>query len=444
MTQANRARSLQPQPFSGYPDGLRNGLQDSSPETVQRRIRRQRSLLFQPNTCPRGRMPALGQPESRGWAARTISPAVRDFLEQRSPKSPCLVIDGAVVIKQYRQLQAEMPEASIYYAVKANPEAVPLLAAVGCSFDVASPAEVQLCLRTGVDPRQISYGNPVKKREDIIHAYEKGIRQFSFDCLPELETLAAVAPLSAVSCRILTSGKGADWPLSKKFGCHPDKAVELLRRARQLGLVPAGICFHVGSQQRDPSQWDKALASISKAAGALDKVCPKPLIINVGGGLPARYVHDTPPLADYARAIAQAVHRHLPCSPILIIEPGRYLVADADIIRSEIIRIRPPTSSDPRRWIYLDIGRFTGLAETEGEAILYPIVTEHDGGPEGPVVLAGPTCDSADILYERTSYRLPLALQAGDLVNILSAGAYTATYASVGFNGFPPPRTYMI
>lgn len=393
---------------------------------------------------PQAVAPSSNAAQRSGRPPWTVNVAIRDFLQHSVPESPCLVVNGAVVISQYRLLQAQMPGVSIYYAVKANPEVVPLLATVGASFDVASRAEIELCLTAGVDPRMISYGNPIKKQNDMIYAYERGVQLFSFDCLPELEALAIAAPASSVMCRIITSGEGADWPLSKKFGCDPDDAVALLARARHLGLTPAGISFHVGSQQRDPGQWEKALGSIANIADSLEHLCPNAVMVNVGGGLPAHYVQKVPPLNEYALSIQEALRQRFRRPPVVAIEPGRYLVGDAGVIRSEVVRIRPATRTDQRRWVYLDIGRFTGLAETEGEAILYPIVTPHDGSPDGPVVLAGPTCDSADILYERTPYRLPLELRAGDFVDILSAGAYTVTYASVGFNGFPPPQTYII
>ena len=130
--------------------------------------------------------------------------------------------------------------------------------------------------------------------------------------------------------------------------------------------------------------------------------------------------------------------------PGMIVEPGRSLCGSAGVIQAEVVLIARKAASDHKRWVYLDIGKFGGLAETMAESIKYPIVTERDGGAVGPVVLAGPTCDSADILYEKAQYLMPLDLEIGDKVEILSAGAYTASYASVGFNGFPPMKTYCI
>jgi ornithine decarboxylase len=124
--------------------------------------------------------------------------------------------------------------------------------------------------------------------------------------------------------------------------------------------------------------------------------------------------------------------------PEMVIEPGRFIVGDAGLVSAEAVLVSRRDRDDPVRWVYLDIGRFGGLAETEGEAIKYRITTPHDGTATGPVAIAGPTCDGADILYEKANYRLPLALRCGDRVELLSAGAYVTAYASQHFNGFAP------
>ncbi|MFC7543049.1 hypothetical protein ACFQU2_31270 [Siccirubricoccus deserti] len=124
--------------------------------------------------------------------------------------------------------------------------------------------------------------------------------------------------------------------------------------------------------------------------------------------------------------------------PEIVIEPGRFIVGDAGVVSAEVVLVSRKAKDDPVRWVYLDIGRFGGLAETEGEAIKYAFRTPHDGGAEGPVTIAGPTCDSTDTLYEKSNYRLPLALDSGDRVELLATGAYVTTYASQRFNGFAP------
>ncbi len=369
------------------------------------------------------------------------------FLAANSPETPCLVVDLEAIAKAYEGLRRHLPLAAIYYALKANPapEVVAMLARKGSNFDVASRSEIELCLEHGVGPSRLSFGNTIKKERDIAFAYGAGIRLFAFDSEDELLKLSRAAPGARVFCRILVSCEGAEWPLSRKFGCAPEMACTLLQKARAQGLEPYGVSFHVGSQQTDVGQWSGAIAGAARLFWLLAEADISLRMINIGGGFPAHYRGEVPPLEDYARAVMEAVTGEFGNDlPEIIVEPGRSLVADAGVIESEVVLISRKGEDDDRRWVYLDVGKFNGLAETMGESIKYRIETPGRGGPEGPVVLAGPTCDSADILYEETEYRLPLELRIGDRVEILSAGAYTASYASVGFNGFAPMRTYCI
>ena len=369
------------------------------------------------------------------------------FLSETSPETPCLVVDLDVIAAAYDLLARYLSIASIYYAVKANPaaEIVAMLADRGSRFDVASPAEIALCLANGATPDRLSFGNTIKKERDIAFAYERGIRLFAFDSEAELDKLARQAPGARVFCRILVSCEGADWPLSRKFGCTPEMAVTLLRQASERGLDPYGVSFHVGSQQTDLSQWDGAIGAAAQMFNLLAEADINLRMVNIGGGFPARYRGAVSPIEHYAGAVTAALTKHFGNHlPEIIVEPGRSLVGDAGIIQSEVVLISDKGDGGDKRWVYLDVGKFNGLAETMGESIKYRIETPGRAGPEGPVVIAGPTCDSADILYEVTEYRLPLGLEVGDKVEILSTGAYTASYASVGFNGFPPLRTYCL
>ena len=212
-----------------------------------------------------------------------------------------------------------------------------------------------------------------------------------------------------------------------------------------MGLVPYGLAFHVGSQQCNPEQWDGAVATAATVFRALACQNVELSMLNIGGGFPAKYVQDVASIGDYAGAIARAMSRHFGNRlPRILAEPGRYLVGDAGLLEAEVVLIARKSESEFVRWVYLDIGRFGGLAETEGEAIEYALRTPHDGKPAGPAILAGPTCDSVDILYQRDGYEMPLDLSIGDRVQFLAAGAYTTTYASVGFNGFDPLPAYYI
>ena len=372
---------------------------------------------------------------------------IAKFLAERQPETPCLVMDLDVVAGAYKLLRRYMPLAKIFYAVKANPapEIVSLLRDLDSSFDVASPNEIDLCLERGIGPERISFGNTIKKERDIAYAFGHGVKLYAFDSLAELEKLGRAAPGSRVFCRILVESVGAEWPLSRKFGCSPEMAVELLRQAKSLGLDPYGVSFHVGSQQTKLDQWDGAIERAAKMFWALAETDINLRMVNVGGGFPAKYRGDVPGVVQYANAVMGAITRHFGNDlPEIIVEPGRSIVGDAGVIQSEVVLISRKAANEEKRWIYLDVGKFNGLAETMDEAIKYRIKTPADGGPTGPVVIAGPTCDSADILYEKTRYRLPLELKVGDKVEIQATGAYTSSYASVGFNGFTPIKTYCI
>jgi ornithine decarboxylase len=268
---------------------------------------------------------------------------------------------------------------------------------------------------------------------------------FAIDCEAEVEKIARAAPGSRVICRIHCDGSGSEWPLSRKFGCEPAYAADVLELAHKRGLTPYGISFHVGSQQHNVEAWDRALAS----AAAVFRACAERGItlsmVNLGGGFPARYVRKTPKLESYGKAIFRALRKHFGNAlPETIIEPGRGLVGNAGVIEAEVVLIAKRSPEDEVRWVYLDIGKFHGLAETIDESIRYPIRTPRDRDETAPCIIAGPTCDSVDVLYQKTPYPLPVSLAIGDKVLIEAAGAYTATYSSVGFNGFPPLRQYVI
>lgn len=369
------------------------------------------------------------------------------FLAEQRPATPCLVVDLDVVAESYRCLAEALPAAEIYYAVKANPEpdVVRLLDGMGSRFDVASIHEIQLCLDQGAAPERLSFGNTIKKQADIAWAHAKGVRLFAFDSEAELEKLAAAAPGAKVYCRLLIDTSGAQWPLSRKFGCSPDMAFDLLIKAKALGLDPYGVSFHVGSQQTDVGQWDMAIGRAMMLFTDLAERGVELRMVNLGGGFPARYRDGIPAMEAYADAIMKAMTRHFGNRlPNIIVEPGRSMVGDAGILQTEVVLISQKSYQDETRWVYLDIGRFGGLAECEGEAIKYRIRTNRDGGATMPVVIAGPTCDSADILYEKSGYCLPVDLKPGDKVELLATGAYTTSYSAVNFNGFPPLKAYCI
>ena len=363
----------------------------------------------------------------------------RRFLDERRPPTPCLVVDTDVVAQRAAAFRAAFPDALIRYAVKANPAPPVLdtLVAAGFGFDVAGPAEVKLCLERGADPADLAYGNTIKKPADIAFAYAQGVREFTSDAEDDVDNLARHAPGALVSIRIRADTPDSVTPFGHKFGCEPAQALDLVHRAAAQGLRP-GLAFHVGSQQPDLGAWDVAMVTAAKVAADAGGI----VRLNLGGGFATAYRDDVPPLEAYAAQIADSLQQHFPDHPELLLEPGRAIVADAGLLRTEVVLV---AQRGERRWVYLDIGRYNGLAEAENEAIAYRFEPVDDrGGPSGPVVLAGPTCDGDDVLYQRTPYELALSVRAGDRFDLPGTGAYTASYASVGFNGIEPLRTYCV
>ena len=363
-------------------------------------------------------------------------------------ETPFIVIDLDTIKQKYLELAAGFEYAHIYYAVKANPadEVISLLAELGSKFDIASTYELDKVLRHNVAADRCSYGNTIKKRNDIRYFYEKGVRLFATDSEADLRNIAENAPGSRVYIRILTEGaEGADWPLSRKFGCSPEMAVELAVLANELGLEPYGISFHVGSQQREIDVWDGAIAKVKTVYDRLYNDHGIALkMINLGGGFPAQYNQKTNDFQTYVEEITRYLTEDFPDDiPEIIMEPGRSLVGDSGVMVSEVVLISRKSSSSLERWVYTDVGKFNGLIETLDESIKYRIYTERDGEEED-VILAGPTCDSMDIMYENHKYQMPLSLDIGDRLYWLSTGAYTSSYCSVEFNGFPPLKSYFV
>ncbi len=368
-----------------------------------------------------------------------MTPKVAAFLGQSALATPGLVMDLDRVAENYRALRAALPAAKIYYAVKANPAApiLQLLAGMGSCFDAASIQEIDACITAGAAASAISFGNTVKKPSAIAAAHGYGVPLFAFDSTEELQKIAKHAPGAKVYCRIAVNNVGAEWPLSKKFGTTLDRARELMLEAPTLGLIPHGLSFHVGSQQTGTAAYEMAIAQVAMLFTDLKAAGLELKMLNLGGGYPIRYQDDVPDTDCFGTAIMQAMTEHFGNDlPDMLIEPGRAMVGNAGVVAAEAILVCRRIPEDERRWVYLDIGRYGGLAETEGEAIRYRITA--GSGAAGPVVLAGPSCDGVDVMYEKTPYRLPLDLAAGDRVLIHDTGAYVTSYASQNFNGFAP------
>jgi ornithine decarboxylase len=363
-----------------------------------------------------------------------------DEIRARRFDRPTLVLSREAVRYQYRALASGLGRAHIHYAVKANPqrEVLQTLISEGSGFDAASRGEIELCLSLGAKPEQISFGNTIKRASDIVFAYENGITLFAADAEAELEKIAAHAPGVQVYIRLLVGATGADWPLSRKFGCTPPMALPLMAKAVELGLKPVGLSFHVGSQTRNASMWRDTLDQVAAVWREVQAAGYGLSLINIGGGFPATYEYEVEAPNAYAVQVMDMVNERFADATYVMAEPGRGMVAEAGVIAAEVMLVSRKSDDDLHRWVYLDIGKFSGLAETMDEAIRYSFVTDRDHEDMAPCIVAGPSCDSADVLYEKRPVMLPVGLAAGDRIMIKSCGAYTTTYSSVCFNGFPP------
>ncbi len=367
-----------------------------------------------------------------------------------------IVFDLTGIEDRYRTLLRELPGIKVRFALKSAPvdEVIACLADLGAGCDAASPQEISQAVGAGVPTAWVHYGNTGKSDQNIAEAFRLGVRDFATDSVEDVLAIAAHAPGARVFCRLATTGDGALWGLSRKFGCTPADAVNVLDAARQAGLVPAGLSVHVGSQQMSPEAWREAFDDLEATVEALVRRGIDIDHINLGGGLPALGYVDrrgrslNPPLdkifatiRDGQRQLVSAAGHELD----FLIEPGRYLVADQGAIRAHVARLTSRELVDGRRryWLYLSCGKFNGLYEMD--KLRYRLVfPSHQETPYVPAVIAGPTCDGDDVYgHEYNLIPVPEDIKSGDPVWILSCGAYSVSYTTERFNGFKPlPYTW--
>jgi ornithine decarboxylase len=215
--------------------------------------------------------------------------------------------------------------------------------------------------------------------------------------------------------------------------------IPLMDLAVKLGLKPVGLSFHVGSQTRHPHMWYDSLDAVAAIWHNAREHGHNLTLLNIGGGFPAYYGVDITDPTEYGSTILESVKERFGDVEYIMAEPGRGLVGNAGAIAAEALLVSRKHEEDPVRWVYLSIGRFSGLAETEAEAIKYQfLVPGKENSETAPCIVAGPTCDSADVLYEKNQVQLPVDLKSGDRIIIKTCGAYTSTYSTVAFNGFEP------
>ncbi len=350
---------------------------------------------------------------------------------------PFLIVDSNIVRAKVRRFKSAMPRVHPHYAVKANPHPKVLTSLIeeGAGFEIASIAELDLLLSLNVPAKEIYYSNPVKSREYLKYAAEKGVEWYVLDSEEELCKIVSVKPDAKMYLRIDTPNIGSDWPLSGKFGAYPEESQKIISLAAKLNADLAGVTFHVGSQCRNPENWRVGIESAKRIFQKMRLAGLNPRLLNIGGGYPVRHVKPIPCIEVIADVVNSALEG-LPDDVRVMAEPGRYLVSDAAYF---VCRVVGTATRAGKRWMYWDAGVFGGIIETQ-EGLIYEIRTDRKGKDRSWIV-AGPTCDSMDVLMR--DQLLPEDLQEGDFIYIPNAGAYTSSYAS-NFNGFPLPEVRVI
>jgi ornithine decarboxylase len=348
-----------------------------------------------------------------------------------------LLYDLGEVENCYRNFLQADPDAEVHYAVKCapNPRVMSRLVRAGSGFDVASRAEVDLALDAGADPAKCIYSNTCKFPEDVRYAHSKGIQAFLADSEYEVRLQAENAPGSKLYVRLLVDNKDAAHPLGEKFGTTPEKAKELLRLGKKLGLVPYGTHFHVGTQCYSAKAWETPSRQAASIFRDLKKEGITLELFDIGGGFPVQYLgRKVPTNAEILQLVRNVLREELGEFPLtLAIEPGRGLVGSAALMSSRVmLRAARPDAE----WLHLDVGVYHGLSDAP-DGIRYAINAINRNGPPAPFTLCGPTCDSADTISTRQE--LPSDVATGDLLILNDTGAYAECLFS-HFNGIQPPE----
>ncbi len=367
-----------------------------------------------------------------------------EVIESIGAETPFFLFSKKRILENYHQYKKLFPNSSIHYAMKANsePEVLELLTEAGSGFEVASIYELELLKKFKVPAEKIVFGTSVKPAAHIKRFFEYGIDRFSCDSFSELEKIATAAPGSKVYIRAIANDSGSVFKFSEKFGTDVVNVVPLLLRAKELGLQPYGISFHVGSQASDAMAWAHAIKMLNPVIKDLLVQGIEIEVLNIGGGYPCNYVGaNMPTLKEIAKNTLKEFKK-LPVHPHLLLEPGRGMIADTGVLVATVIaRIERKENT----WLFLDAGVYNGLFEAMAYqgSTRYPITPLRviKGSGESLFAIAGPTGDSPDILTKEAL--LPQDMAVGERVVIHQVGAYSLVVTSQ-FNGFPKPKAYFI
>ena len=345
--------------------------------------------------------------------------------------APLMVLDCEAIRRQYHALKNALPGVVLHFALKPLPLAavVRTLLEEGASFDLATSGEVDLVASQGVPSERTIHTHPIKRDSDIRDALAYGCTVFVVDNINELEKFIAYKDQAEILVRLSFRNKDAFADLSKKFGCSPDAAIDIISYAQQLGIRIKGLSFHVGSQSPNPTKYVEAINACAKVINKVSELgLPALSTLDIGGGFPVPYSADVLPINVFCAPINVALAQ-LPETMQIIAEPGRFIVASSV---TSVASVMGQAQREGRTWYYLDdgiYGSFSGLIFDEAA---YPIDSAKQDGERFESVLAGPTCDSIDVVSD--SIMLP-KLNNGDLIISRMMGAYTLATAT-DFNFF--------
>ncbi len=367
---------------------------------------------------------------------------IKTLTELKLDKTPALVVDLNIIRSNLKRFRRVLPRVKIHYAVKALSDecVLKIIDEYVDGYDIASYGELKTIRK--ISDKKVLFSNPVKIPAHVKSSHKEGVDSFAFDSAMELHKIAENAPGSDVYLRLKVSDYGSAFPLSKKFGADENHTVPLFGYAKDLGLNPIGITFHVGSQSENTATWENAIEKSGKLIKQLSKAGFKISMLNIGGGFPSEYSDETVTISDVAPVINKALEKNIPTNVEIVAEPGRYVVANAAVMVSTVIG---KENRSGQNWLYLDIGVFQGLMESlEMDDWKYPVFKlEENDNKAMPhhYVLTGPTCDAQDTID--LDVELPADIKLGDTICIGSAGAYSVVYGS-SFNGFDMPSVVCI
>jgi ornithine decarboxylase len=351
--------------------------------------------------------------------------------------TPTLFLSQGRLRESYRSLAQALPGVELFYAVKSNaqPEVISILAKEGSSFDVCTNGEIDILKGCGIGSKNCIHTHPIKRDSDIRYALEFGISIFVVDNEHELEKFLPYANKAKLLIRMSIQNPACLVNLSHKFGCAPTQMYSLIEKAHGMGLHVAGISFHAGSQNESPLKYIEALdycRDICRKA-ALAGIAIE--IIDIGGGFPINYLNPVLPVQRFCQPINEYLERYFSKYRI-IAEPGRVLSGPSMTLGTKVMG---KSLRSGVWWYYLDEGLYGSFSGKMYDHADYPLQIPKKGETFNSV-LAGPTCDSIDVLYENIA--LPL-LDIGDVLMFDSMGSYTTASAS-NFNGFPKAKIVII